>query len=107
MTDASHSIDVLAVDELPRGEQREVEAAGHRILLCHTGEGIFAVQAQCSHARKPLVGGKVKGCVINCPHHGARFDLRDGAVRGAPAVLALKTWPVEVSGDRICVRIDG
>ena len=41
-------------------------------------EGIFAVDNRCPHMGFPLDRGTVKGCILNCHWHHARFDLNTG-----------------------------
>jgi 3-phenylpropionate/trans-cinnamate dioxygenase ferredoxin subunit len=64
------------MDELPRGASLCVEVDGREILLCHTADGVFAVDNLCSHAQARLCEGKLKGQKILCPLHGAAFDVR-------------------------------
>jgi 3-phenylpropionate/trans-cinnamate dioxygenase ferredoxin subunit len=42
--------------------------------------------------------------VIECPRHGARFDIRTGAVLALPAVSPVPTYRVHVNGDDIQVE---
>lgn len=74
--------EVLAANDLPMDEHRVVEAGGKEMLVARTPLGLFAVEAMCSHQRQPLKGGKQKKCFLFCPHHGVRFDLRDGSPAG-------------------------
>ena len=61
---------VASMDELPRGASLCVEIDGREILLCHTADGVFAVDNLCSHAQARLCEGKLKGQKILCPLHG-------------------------------------
>jgi len=59
----------------------------------------------CTHGRTSLADGYLDNCVIECPKHNGRFDIRTGeAVRG-PAVKPLGTYPVRVRGGRLVVAI--
>ena len=99
---STDSFDVVAsVAELPRGKTLVVQQGDVQVLLCHTSEGIFAVNNLCTHAAEPLCNGKLKGHRIFCPLHGAAFDVRDGAALSRPASVALATYPVRVEGDAI------
>jgi 3-phenylpropionate/trans-cinnamate dioxygenase ferredoxin subunit len=40
----------------------------------------------------------VEGAEVTCPWHGAKFDIRTGAVLGAPARQDVKSYLVRVSG---------
>lgn len=98
---------VTRVGELPRGKSLCVVVDGREILLCHTAEGIFAVDNLCTHAEARLCEGKLKGHRILCPLHGAAFDVRDGAALSKPASVALTTYPVKVEGDDVLVSLGG
>jgi 3-phenylpropionate/trans-cinnamate dioxygenase ferredoxin subunit len=97
-------VPVAQRSELPQGATRVVTLAGVEVLLCHTAEGIFAVQNLCSHAAERLCNGKLKGHRLICPLHGAAFDVRDGAALSRPARLPLATYDVVLEGDRILLR---
>ena len=72
--------------------------AGTDVLLCWS-EGVpFAYLNQCSHLAKPLDGGRLIAGQIQCPFHGASFDVRTGAALCGPAVAALQRIRVKVEG---------
>jgi 3-phenylpropionate/trans-cinnamate dioxygenase ferredoxin subunit len=76
------------------------------ILLCNLGAaGVFAIRNRCSHMNKPLQDGRLVGCQINCPEHGATFDVRTGEALSFPAVRPLKTYPIEIRDGVIHVRV--
>ena len=77
--------------DIPRGKTLCVEVDGRELLLCHTAEGIFAVDNLCTHAEARLCEGKLKGNRILCPLHGAAFDVRDGSALTRPASVPLAT----------------
>jgi hypothetical protein len=37
---------------------------------------------------------------VTCPWHGARFDIKTGAVLGPPAGREVRSYPVRVTGAR-------
>jgi nitrite reductase/ring-hydroxylating ferredoxin subunit len=41
--------------------------------------------------------------VLECPWHGARFDVRTGGCLAGPATDAIATWPVTVVDGRVYV----
>jgi len=63
--------------------------------------GFYALSDTCTHRRGPLSEGTVEGAEVTCPWHGAKFDVRTGAVLGPPAGQAVKTYPVRVTGPDI------
>lgn len=77
---------------------------GTRIVLVRDGERIHAVIDRCSHRDFALSGGDlVAPCILECPWHGARFDVRNGHMVQGPATDDLTTYAVRVVGDEIFV----
>jgi nitrite reductase/ring-hydroxylating ferredoxin subunit len=54
------------------------------VLLAHTAEGLVAVEDRCPHMAAPLSIGELDGCVVACPLHSGRFDLRSGEAANMP-----------------------
>ena len=100
-------IDVAQLSELPVGKTLCVEQGGRELLLCHTREGIYAVDNLCTHAEARLCEGKLKGQRILCPLHGAAFDVRDGSALTRPAVRPLGCHQVRLVGETIQLALQG
>src|SRR5579862_4429695 len=95
---------VLKLAELPLGSMRAVMLEGREILLCHTREGLFALDNICTHAHARLCEGRLRATRLVCPLHGASFDIRDGRPLGPP-VVPLPTHQVRVVEDAIEVSV--
>ena len=81
--------------------------AGHtRVALFDIGGTIFCIEDVCTHDDGPVAEGPVHGDVIECPRHGARFDIRTGAVLSMPAVVPIRTFPAKVDGDDVLVDLE-
>jgi len=52
-----------------------------------------------------LPEGELKGAEVICPWHGAKFDIRTGAVVGPPAPQAVKSYPVRVTGADVEIEV--
>ena len=96
---------VAETDALEPGQNRCVEVAGHRLLLCRTAQGFFAVSPVCSHTGQPLEGGRMRGGHLICPHHGARFDLRTGRSSQPSVFGSIMAYPVRVTGTTVEVML--
>lgn len=86
----------LALAELPQGRMRCITVAGREVLLCHSKEGVYAVDNICTHALARMDEGRLRGTRLICPLHGASFDVRDGRVLGPPASRPLPNYPVRI-----------
>lgn len=96
------------VDEVPEGEARRFDVAGHEIALVNLGdEGFRAVGDICSHAHYFLHEGEVEPDLgtIECPKHGSTFDLDTGKPRSLPATQPVPVYNVKVEDDQVKVEI--
>jgi len=96
---------VTTPSELPKVKILCVSVEEKELLLCHTADGIFAVDNLCTHAEARLCDGKLKGNKILCPLHGAAFDVKSGAALTRPASIPLKTYPVKLENETISVSL--
>jgi 3-phenylpropionate/trans-cinnamate dioxygenase ferredoxin subunit len=94
-------------DEVPDGEARVFRAGGSRLAVCRVGDEYFALDDRCTHDNGPLGEGLVEDHEIECPRHGARFDIRTGKALVLPAVVPVRVYPVRVAGDDVEVALDG
>ena len=51
-----------------------------------------------------LTEGELFGDVVECPLHGAAFNLRNGAVESFPAVIPLPVFTVRIVDDEVQVE---
>lgn len=84
---------VVQASEVGPGTAVVVEAGGRRIAICNTGDGVYAIDDICTHDGGSLDQGHLEGKEIECPRHGARFDVTTGRVLCLPAVRPVKTYP--------------
>ncbi len=88
------------VDDLQPGHTRVIDVHGESLLLCRTTDDeVHAVENCCSHDDGPLGQGTLDGTVIQCPRHGARFDVTTGAVLRMPAAAPIESFPVRIDDE--------
>lgn len=90
--------------EIPPGGFKEVRLDDRTIAIFHLDDGYYAIEDVCTHDGGPLAEGILEGNVIECPRHGARFDVKTGAVLSLPAVTPVPTFEVRISGDEVQVK---
>lgn len=96
-------IRVARLQDSTPGELLRVEVGGKLVCLANVAGRIFAVDDDCPHIGGALSDGELEGCVLTCPVHLARFDVRDGKVLRGPAREDVPTYAVRVEGDDILV----
>ncbi|MFZ1060175.1 MAG: non-heme iron oxygenase ferredoxin subunit [Candidatus Rokuibacteriota bacterium] len=98
-------IKVATTDELTEQQSKLVEAEGQKIALFRVDGTFYALSDTCTHRGGPLSEGAVEGTEVTCPWHGAKFDLRTGALLGPPAQQGLRSYPVRVTGTDIEIEV--
>ena len=96
-------VTVAKVGEIPEGGVKVVRLEDQSVAVFHVGGAYYALEDVCTHDGGPLAEGTLDGDVIECPRHGARFDVRTGAVLCLPATTPVPTYEVRVEGDEIQV----
>lgn len=93
-------------DEVAPGQVRVFELQERYIALCNVDGDFYAIDDVCTHDGGPLDQGEVDGHQIECPRHGARFDVRDGRALTLPAVRPVRSYPVQVEDGVVMVGLD-
>ena len=97
---------VASAGEIPP-ERVSVYAIGdHDVAVCNVGGEFYAIDDLCTHDGGSLDQGELEGDQIECPRHGARFDVRTGAAVQLPAFQPVETHAVRVDGGAIQVEIE-
>jgi 3-phenylpropionate/trans-cinnamate dioxygenase ferredoxin component len=100
-------LEVCPLDELPPGEMKIVTAGPLSIGVYNIEGELYAIEDRCSHDDGPLAEGDwdPEECVVICPRHGSRFDLRTGNALTLPAYLPVETFRVRVEDGLVKVEI--
>jgi len=99
-------VTLAKTSEIAPGERAVFDIEGYYIALFNVGGTYYAIEDVCTHDDGPLAEGELYGFEIECPRHGARFDIRTGKVLRMPAVTSIKAFPVRLDGDAIQVDMD-
>jgi 3-phenylpropionate/trans-cinnamate dioxygenase ferredoxin subunit len=99
-------VTVGKLGDVPAGEAKVFAVNGKHIAVCNVGGTLYAIDDVCTHDGGPLGEGFLEGDQIECPRHGALFDVKTGKALTLPAVLPVNTYPVQVEGDEIKVAME-
>lgn len=94
-------VSVLPLESLEPEVPHLVEVDGVPILLVRVGSEVFGLSHLCTHEIASLETGFVEDGAIECPRHGARFDLRSGAALSLPATRGLTRYPVRIDEGQV------
>jgi 3-phenylpropionate/trans-cinnamate dioxygenase ferredoxin component len=95
---------VASKTDIEAGTVKVFEVGGRSVCVTNLdGEHFYAIDNLCTHDNGPLGEGRLAEGTIECPRHGARFDVKTGAVKALPAVRPVKTYAVQLEGDDIMV----
>ena len=97
-------VPVARVGEIPDGGVKVVRVEDQAIAVFRLGNEYYAIDDVCTHDGGPLAEGIVEGEEIECPRHGARFNIKTGAVLCLPATAPVTTYPVRIENGEILVR---
>ena len=96
---------IAPASEIPPGKMKIYTAGKLKIAICNGGGKCYAIEDVCTHDDGPLGEGELHGGEVECPRHGARFDVKTGAATRMPAVVPVRTFPVQVEGEQIFVEL--
>ena len=87
------------------GRSVAFEVAGARLLLCNVDGAYHAIADECSHMKTPLAGGRLDGCLLECPLHGGKIDVRDGSPAAKPIRRPVASHPVRAADGALEVAL--
>lgn len=104
---AAEFITVGRPEEIPDGEVRAFDVGGVPVAIFNCRGAFFAVSDVCTHAQALLHEGSIDRvrCTVECPLHGAEFDLRTGEVLTPPATEPVAVFPVRVQQGSLQVAL--
>jgi p-cumate 2,3-dioxygenase ferredoxin subunit len=98
---------LCGVDEVAEGEIKQASLPdGAHVALYRVGDAIYATADTCTHGEASLSGeGILTGETVECTFHFGTFDVITGEPTGMPCEIPLKTYPVEVIDDQVCIEV--
>ncbi len=98
-------VTALRSSDVALGTAKVVDIAGREIAICNVDGEFFAIDDVCTHDGGSLDQGVLEGDEIECPRHGARFNVRTGQALCLPAITPIRTYPVRLEGENIQVTV--
>jgi len=98
------------VAEIPDESSICVDVEGKRIALFHVGDNFYAIDDTCTHEEASLSEGTLylddEEPQVECPKHGAIFEISTGQVLTLPAVKSVRSYKTKVEGNAVLVSVE-
>ncbi len=92
--------------EIEPGQVKVIELGEKRLAVCNVDGQYYCIDDVCTHDGGSLDQGELFGDQIECPRHGARFDVKTGKALTLPAVFPVDTHEVRVENGTVQVKVD-
>lgn len=99
----SEFVAVAKTSEIEEGQVKVVHVDDAPVGITKVEGEFFAFADVCTHDDGPVAEGDLDEYAIECPRHGAKFDIRTGRVLQLPAVVPIPVYAVKIDGDVIQV----
>lgn len=96
-------VKVAEVSEIPPGDMKAVRVGNEEILLVNVDGSFHACDDVCTHSYASLSEGDLDGAEVQCPLHGATFNVTTGEVLTPPAAEALRRFEVRIEGSDVLI----
>ncbi len=89
--------------DIPAGKSKDFPLGEQNILVANCNGVFFAIEDRCTHDDAPLADGRVlqRSCELECPRHGARFDLKTGKALSLPAFNAVASYQLRTTTEGV------
>ncbi len=99
-------ITLVKTADLGTGQRDVFDVDGYYVALFNVDGTYYAIEDACTHDGGPLADGELDGFEVECPRHGAKFDVRTGQALALPAVTPTRRYEVRVQSDEVQIYFD-
>jgi 3-phenylpropionate/trans-cinnamate dioxygenase ferredoxin subunit len=97
-------VKVASTGEIPDGQRKLIDFEEVTVALFNVDGHYYCIEDVCTHDGGPVAEGELDRYSIECPRHGALFDIRDGRVLSMPAVVPVQKYEVRIEGEDILIE---
>ena len=95
---------VVSLDDVMRDGRVTTSSEGTDVLVAFIDGQVVAYEDACGHRGNSLAEGVVRDCIVTCPAHLWRYDLRTGERHDSPGSRLMR-FSLEIIGDEIVVDV--
>lgn len=97
-------VKVARAEDIPPGGRLWHEFEEETVVIFNVDGEFYCIADVCTHDGGPLEDGELVGYKVECPRHGACFDVRTGDALALPAVEPVPTYLVKVKDGDVYVE---
>lgn len=98
-------IAVRSLADITENTMVPIQLAGMEIVLTRVNGTVYAFDGTCPHSGGPLADGSLSGFTVQCPLHGACFDIRTGEHTSGPGFEGITTMKTSVEDGIIYLEL--
>ena len=103
-------VEAASVGDIAEASGVCVNVQGKRIALFKVNGEVYAIDDTCTHEEASLSEGTLyldeDEPQVECPKHGAIFEIPTGQVLTLPAVKSVHSYETKVEGDKVLVSTE-
>jgi 3-phenylpropionate/trans-cinnamate dioxygenase ferredoxin subunit len=103
---------IAATSEIPVGTMKIVPLDSTDLLIANVAGSFYCLANKCPHLGGSLGEGVLQGNIVQCPKHGAQFDVTTGKNVGNAKIAFVKlkvkdtvTYPTKVEAGSVWVGL--
>ena len=97
---------ILKTSELSLNSSKVINLGDKQIAVFNYEDEFYALDDMCSHAEASLSEGDVYDCKVECPLHGAEFDLKSGEAVTLPATKPVTKYKISIEDGYIYLEMN-
>lgn len=94
-----------SLEALPNNAGVRLDLGDERIAVFRVDDAVYAIGDRCSHAEASLAEGELFDTSVECPRHGAEFDITTGAQQSLPATQPVPCYQTEIRDGEVFITI--
>ena len=97
-------VKVAKLAEILPGTRKLVDLEEVSVAIFNINGQLYCIEDVCTHDGAQVADGELDGFKLECPRHGALFDVRDGKALSMPAVESVPKYEVKIVGDDVYIE---
>jgi 3-phenylpropionate/trans-cinnamate dioxygenase ferredoxin component len=95
---------IAPIETIPPGQRLWHDFEEETVVIFNVDGAFYCIADRCTHDDGPLEDGELEDHEVECPRHGARFDIRTGKACRLPATAPVPTYAVKIEDGYLYVE---